>query len=70
MVFGEQCDEAESHRILDFAWDHGINMFDTAEIYPVSPRAETQGRSSRIVGSWLRRSGRKREDVIIASKVR
>jgi diketogulonate reductase-like aldo/keto reductase len=42
MTFGEQNTEAEAHSQLDYALERGINFIDTAEMYPVMPRAETQ----------------------------
>ncbi|GAB2803537.1 NADP(H)-dependent aldo-keto reductase [Halomonas shantousis] len=68
MTFGEQNSEAEAHAQLDRAVEFGINFIDTAEMYPVPPKAETQGRTEAYVGSWLQRSG-KRQDVVIATKV-
>jgi len=47
MTFGEQNSEAEGHAQMDCAVDCGINMFDAAEIYPVPPKRETQGRTDR-----------------------
>ncbi|MGQ4878314.1 NADP(H)-dependent aldo-keto reductase [Billgrantia sp. LNSP4103-1] len=68
MTFGEQNSEAEAHEQLDRAVAFGINFIDTAEMYPVPPRAETQGLTEKFIGSWLKRRG-SRDDVIIASKV-
>ena len=68
MTFGEQNSEAEAHEQLDYAVDQGLNFIDTAEMYPVPPRAETQGRTEAHVGSWLAKRGR-RDDLIIATKV-
>jgi aryl-alcohol dehydrogenase-like predicted oxidoreductase len=68
MTFGEQNSEAEAHAQLDRAVDAGINFIDTAEMYPVPPRAETQGLTERHIGSWLAKRGC-RERLIIASKV-
>jgi aryl-alcohol dehydrogenase-like predicted oxidoreductase len=67
MTFGSMADEAASLAILDRAFDAGIDFLDTAEIYPVPPRAEWAGRSEEIVGKWL--AGRPRDAVVIASKV-
>ncbi|MFO7188826.1 MAG: aldo/keto reductase [Pseudomonadota bacterium] len=67
MTWGEQTDKADAHRQLDLAVAHGINFIDTAEMYPVPPRAETQGRTETILGEWLARQPRDR--YIIASKV-
>jgi aryl-alcohol dehydrogenase-like predicted oxidoreductase len=68
MTFGEQNTEAEAHSQLDYALERGINFIDTAEMYPVMPRAETQGATERCIGSWLKKSG-KRNEVILATKV-
>lgn len=68
MTFGEQNTEAQAHDQLDYALERGINFIDTAEMYPVMPRAKTQGATERCIGSWLKKSGR-RSDVILATKV-
>ncbi len=68
MTFGEQNTEAEAHSQLDYALERGINFIDTAEMYPVMPRAETQGATERFIGSWLKKSGR-RAQVVLATKV-
>jgi len=68
MTFGEQNDEREAFAILDCAVDHGVNLIDTAELYPIPPRAETYGETERIIGRWLARS-KKRDKVLIATKV-
>lgn len=67
MTFGQQNTEAEAHRQLDLAVSSGINFIDTAEMYPVPARAETQGRSESFVGSWLSRQ--RREDLVVATKI-
>lgn len=67
MTFGQQNTEAEAHRQLDLAFSSGINFVDTAEMYPVPARAETQGRSELYVGSWL--AGQRRDAVILATKI-
>jgi aryl-alcohol dehydrogenase-like predicted oxidoreductase len=68
MTFGEQNTEADAHSQLDYALERGINFVDTAEMYPVPPRAETQGATERFIGSWLKKSGR-RGDIVLASKI-
>ncbi|MES1924640.1 NADP(H)-dependent aldo-keto reductase [Salinisphaera sp. T31B1] len=68
MTFGEQNSEDEAHAQLDYALDHGINFIDTAEMYPVPPKADTHGRTEEYIGSWLAATG-KRDDVVLASKV-
>jgi aryl-alcohol dehydrogenase-like predicted oxidoreductase len=67
MTFGSFADEATSFRILDKAYDAGVDFLDIAEVYPVPPKAEYAGESERIVGKWL--AGKPRESVIIATKV-
>ena len=68
MTFGEQNTEAEGHEQLDYAFDQGVNLIDTAEMYSVPPRAETYGSTERIIGTWLKKRGR-RDQVILATKV-
>ncbi len=67
MTFGQQNSEAEAHAQLDHAQAAGINFIDTAEMYPVPAKAETQGRTEEFIGSWLKKQPR--DQVILASKV-
>ncbi|MCM8596855.1 aldo/keto reductase [Accumulibacter sp.] len=66
MTFGQQNSEAEAHALLDRAVAAGVNFIDTAELYPVPPRAETSGRTEEIVGNWLVKQERDR--VVVATK--
>lgn len=68
MTWGEQNTEAEAHAQLDAALAAGVNFIDTAEMYPVPPRAETYTLTEQYIGRWLRRRGR-RDEVVLASKV-
>jgi aryl-alcohol dehydrogenase-like predicted oxidoreductase len=68
MTFGEQNSEADAHAQLDLAIRSGINFIDTAEMYPVPPRPETQGLTEHYIGSWLKQRG-SRDKIILASKV-
>lgn len=68
MMWGEQNSEAEGHAQLDYAFDRGVNFIDTAEIYSIPPRRETQGSTERIIGSWLA-ARKNRDKAIIATKV-
>jgi aryl-alcohol dehydrogenase-like predicted oxidoreductase len=68
MTFGEQNSEAEGHAQMDCAVDCGINIFDAAEIYPVPPKPDTQGRTESIIGTWLARQ-KKRDKVLVATKI-
>lgn len=67
MTFGEQNSPEEAARQLDYAIAQGVNFIDVAEMYPVPPRAETQGRSEDYVGRWL--SKQSRDKLIIATKI-
>ncbi|MEM8868891.1 MAG: aldo/keto reductase [Pseudomonadota bacterium] len=69
MTMGTQVSETDGHRQMDVSVAHGVNFFDTAELYSTVPvSAETQGDSERIVGTWLAQRGR-RDDVIVATKL-
>ncbi len=59
MMFGGQTNEADSNAIMDYAFEHGVNSFDTANVY-------NQGESEKIVGKWLQ--GR-RGEIVLATKV-
>lgn len=67
MTYGQQNSESEAHAQLDYARAQGINFIDTAEMYPVPPRAETYTRTETIVGNWLRHQSR--DKIILATKV-
>jgi aryl-alcohol dehydrogenase-like predicted oxidoreductase len=69
MTFGEQNSEAEAHAQLDWALDRGIRFIDTAEMYPIPPRKETQGRTEAIVGAWIGKNKARRKDFVLASKI-
>jgi aryl-alcohol dehydrogenase-like predicted oxidoreductase len=68
MTWGNQNTEAEAHKQIDYALDQGVNFIDTAELYPVPATAEMSGRTSEIIGAWLKKTGR-REEIVIASKI-
>ncbi|MBC3377583.1 NADP(H)-dependent aldo-keto reductase [Serratia fonticola] len=68
MTFGEQNSEADAHAQLDYALAAGINLIDTAEMYPVPPRPETQGLTEQYIGSWIKAHGN-RDKIVLASKV-
>ncbi|MEE4203194.1 MAG: NADP(H)-dependent aldo-keto reductase [Halieaceae bacterium] len=67
MTWGEQNTEAEAHAQIDYALERGINFMDAAEMYPVPPKAETQGLTEQYIGNWFARTG-KREHWILATK--
>ncbi len=68
MTWGEQNTEAQAHEQLDYALAQGVTFIDAAEMYPVPPRAETQGRTEAYIGSWLRKRNN-RSQVVLATKI-
>ena len=67
MTWGEQNSEGDAHAQLDYAVTRGINFIDVAEMYPVPPKAETQGRTEACLGSWLKKQAR--DKLIVATKI-
>ncbi|MBT4710626.1 MAG: NADP(H)-dependent aldo-keto reductase [Alphaproteobacteria bacterium] len=68
MTWGQQNTEAEAHAQMDYALEHGVNFFDTAEMYPVPNGAQTVGRTEAYIGSWMA-SRKSRDKIILATKV-
>ncbi|MCG2609280.1 NADP(H)-dependent aldo-keto reductase [Acinetobacter sp. SM34] len=68
MTFGEQNTQAEAFQQLEYALDQGLFFWDTAEMYPVPPKPETQGATETILGNWIAQRGQ-REKLFIASKI-
>ncbi len=68
MTWGEQNTEAQGHAQMDYALERGINFFDTAEVYAVPPKPDTQGSTERIIGTWFK-ARQNRKEVILATKV-
>ena len=68
MTWGNQNTESEGHAQMDLAFEKGINFFDTAELYPVPAEAKTSGRTSEIIGTWLKKTGH-RDKIVLASKI-
>jgi aryl-alcohol dehydrogenase-like predicted oxidoreductase len=64
MNFGKATDEKESFAIMDRALELGINFFDTANRY-----GDPVGRTEEIIGRWLVQGGRRREQIVLATKV-
>ena len=67
MTYGDQNTEAEAHEQLDYALAQGISFIDTAEMYPVPPKAETYTRTESMVGTWLKKQPR--DKIILGGKV-
>jgi aryl-alcohol dehydrogenase-like predicted oxidoreductase len=69
MTWGSQNTADEAFEQMDYALDHGVNFFDTAELYPTTPlSAETYADTERLIGDWFERTG-KRDKVVLATKV-
>ena len=68
MTWGRQNSEAEGHEQMDYAVDCGVNFFDTAEMYPIPPRAEEYADTERIIGSWFKKNGN-RDKIVVATKI-
>ena len=67
MTFGQQNTESEAHEQLNYAVEKGVNFIDTAEMYSIPGRKETQGSTERFIGTWLK--NQKREDLVVATKI-
>ncbi len=68
MTFGEQNTVEEGVEQLNLAFDYyGINFIDTAELYPVPGKPETQGLTDKTVAAFMK--NRNRSDIVLATKV-
>ncbi len=68
MTWGLQNTQAQGFEQMDYALEHGINFFDTAEMYAIPPSGTTFGSTETIIGNWFA-SRSNREKVILASKI-
>jgi len=68
MTWGDQNTEADAHAQIGVALSKGVTLLDAAEMYPVPPRPETQGRTETYIGNWLQKNGR-RKDIVLATKI-
>lgn len=68
MTWGQQNTESEGHAQIEYALDQGVNFIDTAEMYSIPSRKETQGSTEKIIGSWFKKTGN-RDKVVLATKV-
>ncbi|HEU5034773.1 MAG TPA: aldo/keto reductase [Mycobacteriales bacterium] len=66
MNFGPLTEEPDAHRIMDRALEHGINFFDTANVYGWK---QGEGITEQIVGRWFAQGGDRREKTVIATKL-
>jgi aryl-alcohol dehydrogenase-like predicted oxidoreductase len=68
MTFGFQCDDDTSFAIMDAAYEAGMTFFDTADVYPLGSPFELVGRTEELIGEWMERGARQRDDVVLATK--
>ncbi|MFL6121826.1 aldo/keto reductase [Actinophytocola sp.] len=66
MNFGPETSEEDSHAIMDHAHEHGINFFDTANVYGWQ---QGEGVTEQIIGRWFARGGGRREKTVLATKL-
>ena len=68
MTWGTQNNQNEAFAQMDFAFDKGVNFFDTAELYSVPPNSESYGKTETMIGNWFK-TKKKREKIILATKI-
>ncbi|YCK41286.1 aldo/keto reductase [Actinomadura sp. ATCC 39365] len=62
MNFGTETSEPDSHAIMDRAHEHGVNFFDTADVY-------ADGRTEQIIGRWFAQGDGRRDRTVLATKL-
>jgi aryl-alcohol dehydrogenase-like predicted oxidoreductase len=65
MNFGPVTSKEDSFAIMDSALAHGINFFDSANVYGWSDKGLTE----RIVGEWFAQGDGRRERTVLATKL-
>lgn len=68
MTFGEQNTQEEAFAQLNYAVSEGINFIDTAEMYPIAAKPETQGLTEVFIGNWLKEQ-KNRDQLVLATKI-
>ena len=68
MTWGRQNSDSEAYEQMDYSLDHGVNFFDTAELYPVPATPDRYADTERIIGNWIS-SRNNREKIILATKI-
>ena len=69
MTWGEQNSERDAHEQIDYAIGQGVTLIDAAEMYPVPPKPDTQGRTEAYIGTWLAQHRAQRERIVLATKI-
>lgn len=68
MTWGNQNTEEEGYEQMNFAVEHGVNFFDTAELYPIPAHPDRHSVTEKIIGNWFKKKGN-RDQIILASKI-
>ena len=68
MTWGQQNTQDEAFAQMDYAFEQGVNFFDSAELYSIPPDAATYGSTETIIGNWFKKTG-KRDEIILTSKI-
>lgn len=68
MTWGRQNTQEEGFEQMNYAFEQGIQFWDTAELYPVPTLPELYGDTERIIGNWLKANG-KRSEIVLATKI-
>ena len=56
MTWGEQNSQEDAFKQMNYALENGVNFWDTAELYSVPPKKNTDGLTQEIIGSWFSKS--------------
>lgn len=70
MQFGWTADEETSYKVLNAAFEAGINFIDTADVYSRWVDGNPGGVAETIIGKWIKQSKIPREQLVLATKVR
>lgn len=62
LTFGKQIGDDVAERLMDVAYENGINFFDNAEVY-------AHGKSEEVMGRILKKKNWTRDSYIVSSKV-
>ena len=64
--FGGKVDTSTAIKILDNAYEKGINLVDTSEVYPTPFSKSNYGKTEQIVGKWIK--NKNRESIVVSTK--
>ena len=68
MIMGTQNNTEQSHSIMNFAYNNGINFIDTAEQYPAPSTKDLYGMTEKIVGEWIKKN-KIRKNIVLSTKM-